>query len=67
MDFRGIFIVFAGPNYNIKTAATTTHSDGKVHSQSLLEPRLSFDSGKKKRHIACVLTAYPLVDKAIIA
>lgn len=52
MDFRGIFNVFAGPNYNIKTAATKTHSDGKVHLQS---------------HMACVLTAYPLVDKTIIA
>lgn len=67
MDFRGIFIVFAGPNYNIKTAVTKTHSDGTVHSQSLPETQLSFDSGKKKLHMASVLTAYPLVDKTIIA
>lgn len=38
-----------------------------MHSQSLPETQLSFDSGKKKLHMACLLIAYPLVDKTIIA
>lgn len=33
MDFKGIFIVFAGQNYNIKSAVTKTHTDGKLYSQ----------------------------------
>lgn len=63
MDFKGIFIVFTGPNYNMKSAATEIPSDGKVYSQLTGG---GFDS-EIKQPIVRVLAAHPLVDKTIIA